>query len=98
MKMIYFPWYLFYLTWKSFHAGVGKTELCKALAECLFDDENAMTRVDMSEYGEKHTVSRLIGAPPGYIGYEEGGTLTESVRRRPYQILLLDEFEKGEII
>jgi ATP-dependent Clp protease ATP-binding subunit ClpB len=75
--------------------GVGKTELCKALAECLFDDENAMTRVDMSEYGEKHTVSRLIGAPPGYVGYEEGGTLTESVRRRPYQILLLDEFEKG---
>jgi len=75
--------------------GVGKTELCKALAEALFDDETAMTRVDMSEYGEKHTVSRLIGAPPGYVGYEEGGTLTESVRRRPYQILLLDEFEKG---
>jgi len=75
--------------------GVGKTELCKALAECLFDDENAMTRIDMSEYGEKHTVSRLIGAPPGYVGYEEGGTLTESVRRRPYQIILLDEFEKG---
>jgi len=75
--------------------GVGKTELCKALAECLFDDENAMTRIDMSEYGEKHTVSRLIGAPPGYIGYDEGGTLTESIRRRPYQILLLDEFEKG---
>lgn len=75
--------------------GVGKTELCKALAECLFDDENAMTRIDMSEYGEKHTVSRLIGAPPGYVGYEEGGILTESVRRRPYQIILLDEFEKG---
>ena len=75
--------------------GVGKTELCKALAQELFDDENAMTRIDMSEYGEKHTVSRLVGAPPGYIGYEEGGTLTESVRRRPYQILLLDEFEKG---
>jgi ATP-dependent Clp protease ATP-binding subunit ClpB len=75
--------------------GVGKTELCKALAESLFDDESAMTRIDMSEYGEKHTVSRLIGAPPGYVGYEEGGTLTESVRRRPYQILLLDEFEKG---
>jgi len=75
--------------------GVGKTELCKALAECLFDDDNAMTRIDMSEYGEKHTVSRLIGAPPGYVGYEEGGTLTENVRRRPYQILLLDEFEKG---
>ena len=74
--------------------GVGKTELCKALAEFLFDDQDAMTRVDMSEYGEKHTVSRLIGAPPGYIGYEEGGVLTESVRRRPYQVLLLDEFEK----
>lgn len=75
--------------------GVGKTELCKALAECLFDDERALTRVDMGEYSEKHTVSRLIGAPPGYVGHEEGGTLTESVRRRPYQILLLDEFEKG---
>jgi len=75
--------------------GVGKTELCKALAQELFDDENAMTRIDMSEYGEKHTVSRLVGAPPGYVGFEEGGTLTESVRRRPYQILLLDEFEKG---
>jgi ATP-dependent Clp protease ATP-binding subunit ClpB len=75
--------------------GVGKTELCKSLAECLFNDETAMTRIDMSEYSEKHTVSRLIGAPPGYVGYEEGGTLTESVRRRPYQILLLDEFEKG---
>lgn len=75
--------------------GVGKTELCKALAEFIFDDQNAMTRVDMSEYGEKHTVSRLIGAPPGYVGYEEGGVLTESVRRRPYQVLLLDEFEKG---
>jgi ATP-dependent Clp protease ATP-binding subunit ClpB len=78
-----------------FLLGVGKTELCKALAECLFNDETAMTRIDMSEYSEKHTVSRLIGAPPGYVGYEEGGTLTESVRRRPYQILLLDEFEKG---
>lgn len=75
--------------------GVGKTELCKALAKFIFDDPNAMTRVDMSEYGEKHTVSRLIGAPPGYIGYEEGGTLTEAIRRRPYQVLLLDEFEKG---
>eukprot|EP00550_Attheya_septentrionalis_P002059 CAMPEP_0198289598 /NCGR_PEP_ID=MMETSP1449-20131203/7717_1 /TAXON_ID=420275 /ORGANISM="Attheya septentrionalis, Strain CCMP2084" /LENGTH=884 /DNA_ID=CAMNT_0043987941 /DNA_START=96 /DNA_END=2750 /DNA_ORIENTATION=- len=75
--------------------GVGKTELCKALAEFIFDDENAMTRIDMSEYGEKHTVSRLIGAPPGYVGYEEGGVLTESIRRRPYQVLLLDEFEKG---
>jgi len=75
--------------------GVGKTELCKALAEFIFDDQDAMTRVDMSEYGERHTVSRLIGAPPGYVGYEEGGVLTESVRRRPYQVLLLDEFEKG---
>jgi ATP-dependent Clp protease ATP-binding subunit ClpB len=65
------------------------------LAEFIFDDEDAMTRIDMSEYGEKHTVSRLIGAPPGYVGYEEGGILTESVRRRPYQVLLLDEFEKG---
>lgn len=76
-------------------SGVGKTELCKALAEFIFDDENAMTRIDMSEYGEKHTVSRLIGAPPGYIGYDQGGVLTEAVRRRPYQIILLDEFEKG---
>mmetsp|Transcript_17751 Transcript_17751/g.35677 ORF Transcript_17751/g.35677 Transcript_17751/m.35677 type:complete len:689 (-) Transcript_17751:376-2442(-) len=75
--------------------GVGKTELCKALASFIFDDENAMTRIDMSEYGEKHTVSRLIGAPPGYVGYEEGGVLTEAVRRRPYQVILLDEFEKG---
>ena len=64
--------------------GVGKTELCKALAECLFDDENAMVRLDMSEFMERHTVSRLIGAPPGYVGYEEGGKLTEAVRRRPY--------------
>ena len=76
-------------------SGVGKTELCKALAEFLFDDENAMTRIDMSEFGEKHTVSRLIGSPPGYVGYEEGGVLTESVRRRPYQVILLDEFEKA---
>lgn len=75
--------------------GVGKTELCKALAEFIFDDPNAMTRIDMSEYGEKHTVSRLIGAPPGYVGYDEGGVLTESIRRRPYQVILLDEFEKG---
>ena len=100
--------------------GVGKTELCKALAEFIFDDPNAMTRIDMSEYGEKHTVSRLIGSPPGYIGYvsgercvcilhavwynanfivynlqEEGGVLTESIRRRPYQVILLDEFEKA---
>ncbi len=65
------------------------------MAEFIFDDEDAMTRIDMTEYGEKHTVSRLIGAPPGYVGYEEGGILTESVRRRPYQVLLLDEFEKG---
>ncbi|KAG7372481.1 Clp protease ATP-binding subunit ClpB [Nitzschia inconspicua] len=76
-------------------SGVGKTELCKALAEFLFDDSNAMTRIDMSEFGEKHTVSRLIGAPPGYIGYEQGGVLTEAVRRRPYQVILLDEFEKA---
>jgi ATP-dependent Clp protease ATP-binding subunit ClpB len=75
--------------------GVGKTELCKALANFIFDDENAMTRIDMSEYGEKHTISKLIGAPPGYVGYESAGQLTESVRRRPYQVLLLDEFEKG---
>ena len=75
--------------------GVGKTELCKALAETLFDDENAMVRVDMSEFMEKHTVSRLIGAPPGYIGYEEGGKLTEAVRRRPYSVVLLDEIEKA---
>ena len=75
--------------------GVGKTELCKAMAQFIFEDKNAFTRIDMSEFGEKHTVSRLIGAPPGYIGYEEGGVLTEAVRRRPYQLLLLDEFEKG---
>ncbi len=75
--------------------GVGKTELAKALAEFLFDDERAMVRIDMSEYGEKHTVSRLVGAPPGYIGYEEGGQLTEAVRRRPYSVVLLDEVEKA---
>jgi len=75
--------------------GVGKTELAKALAEYLFDDESMMTRIDMSEYQEKHTVSRLIGAPPGYIGYEEGGQLTESVRRKPYSVVLLDEIEKA---
>jgi len=75
--------------------GVGKTELCKALAEVLFDDENAMVRLDMSEFMERHTVSRLIGAPPGYIGYEEGGKLTEAVRRRPYCVILLDEIEKA---
>ncbi len=75
--------------------GVGKTELAKALAEFLFDDENAMVRIDMSEYQERHTVSRLIGAPPGYVGYDEGGQLTEAVRRRPYSVLLLDEIEKA---
>jgi ATP-dependent Clp protease ATP-binding subunit ClpB len=75
--------------------GVGKTELCKALAVVLFDDEHAMIRIDMSEFMEKHTVSRLIGAPPGYVGYEEGGMLTEAVRRRPYSVVLLDEIEKA---
>lgn len=75
--------------------GVGKTELAKALADYLFNDENAMTRIDMSEYQEKHSVSRLVGAPPGYVGYEEGGQLTEAVRRRPYSIILLDEIEKA---
>ncbi len=75
--------------------GVGKTELAKALAEFLFDDEDALLRVDMSEYQERHTVSRLVGAPPGYIGYEEGGQLTEAVRRRPYQVILFDEIEKA---
>lgn len=75
--------------------GVGKTELAKTLAEFLFDDENAMTRIDMSEYQERHSVSRLLGAPPGYIGYDEGGQLTEAVRRRPYSVILLDEIEKA---
>ena len=75
--------------------GVGKTELCKALAEVMFDDETAMVRIDMSEFMERHTVSRLVGAPPGYIGYEEGGQLTEAVRRRPYSVVLLDEIEKA---
>jgi ATP-dependent Clp protease ATP-binding subunit ClpB len=74
---------------------VGKTELAKALAEFLFDDERAMVRVDMSEYSEKHSVARLVGAPPGYVGYEEGGQLTEAVRRRPYSVILLDEVEKA---
>jgi ATP-dependent Clp protease ATP-binding subunit ClpC len=74
---------------------VGKTELARALAEFLFDNEDAMVRIDMSEYQEKHTVSRLVGAPPGYIGYEEGGQLTEAVRRRPYQMVLFDEIEKA---
>ncbi|MFM8261658.1 MAG: ATP-dependent chaperone ClpB [Pirellula sp.] len=75
--------------------GVGKTELCKALAEVMFDDEAAMVRIDMSEFMERHTVSRLVGAPPGYVGYEEGGQLTEAVRRRPYSVVLLDEIEKA---
>jgi ATP-dependent Clp protease ATP-binding subunit ClpB len=75
--------------------GVGKTELTKALAAFLFDDDTAMVRIDMSEYMEKHSVARLIGAPPGYVGYEEGGALTEAVRRRPYQVVLFDEIEKA---
>ena len=75
--------------------GVGKTELAKAVAEFLFDDERAMVRIDMSEYSEKHSVARLVGAPPGYVGYEEGGQLTEAVRRRPYSVILLDEVEKA---
>src|SRR5581483_1375452 len=75
--------------------GVGKTELARALAEFMFDDEHAMVRLDMSEYQERHTVARLIGAPPGYVGYDEGGQLTEAVRRRPYAVILLDEIEKA---
>jgi ATP-dependent Clp protease ATP-binding subunit ClpB len=75
--------------------GVGKTELAKALSSYLFNDDNAMTRIDMSEYQEKHAVSRLVGAPPGYVGYEEGGQLTEAVRRKPYSVILLDEIEKA---
>merc|ERR1712224_1056745 len=75
--------------------GVGKTELAKALSSFLFNDENSMTRIDMSEFQEKHAVSRLVGAPPGYVGYEEGGQLTEAVRRRPYSVILLDEIEKA---
>ena len=75
--------------------GVGKTELAKALADFLFDDERALVRIDMSEYGEKHSVARLVGAPPGYVGYEEGGQLTEAVRRRPYTVVLFDEVEKA---
>ena len=75
--------------------GVGKTELAKALSDYLFSDENAMTRIDMSEYQERHAVSRLVGAPPGYVGYDEGGQLTEAVRRRPYSVVLLDEIEKS---
>src|SRR3712207_2732367 len=75
--------------------GVGKTELARALAEFLFDDERAMVRLDMSEFMEKHSVARLIGAPPGYVGYDEGGYLTEAVRRRPYSVVLFDEIEKA---
>ncbi len=75
--------------------GVGKTELARALAEFMFDSQDAMVRIDMSEYMEKHSVSRLVGAPPGYVGYEEGGQLTEMVRRRPYSVVLLDEIEKA---
>jgi ATP-dependent Clp protease ATP-binding subunit ClpB len=75
--------------------GVGKTELCKALASFLFDDENAMVRIDMSEFMEQHSVARLIGAPPGYVGYEEGGRLTEAIKRRPYSVILFDEIEKA---
>ena len=75
--------------------GVGKTELCKTLAEAMFGDENAMIRIDMSEYMEKHTVSRLVGSPPGYVGHEEGGQLTEKVRRKPYSVVLFDEIEKA---
>ncbi len=75
--------------------GVGKTELCKSLANFMFDSEDAMVRIDMSEFMEKHSVARLVGAPPGYVGYEEGGYLTEAVRRKPYSVLLLDEVEKA---
>jgi ATP-dependent Clp protease ATP-binding subunit ClpB len=75
--------------------GVGKTELAKALASYMFDSETALVRIDMSEYMEKHAVSRLIGAPPGYVGYEEGGQLTEAIRRRPYAVILFDEIEKA---
>ena len=75
--------------------GVGKTELARALAEAMFGDENAVIRIDMSEYMEKHSTSRLVGAPPGYVGYEEGGQLTEKVRRKPYSVVLLDEIEKA---
>ncbi len=76
-------------------SGIGKTELAKALAEFMFDDEDALVRIDMSEYREQHAVSRLFGAPPGYVGYEEGGQLTEAVRRRPYRVVLFDEIEKA---
>ena len=79
-------------------SGVGKTELAKALSEFMFDTEEAMIRLDMSEYMEKHTVSRLLGAPPGYVGYDEGGQLTDAVRRRPYSVLLFDEMEKVSLL
>ena len=75
--------------------GVGKTELAKALAEYLFDDENAMTRIDMSEYQERHSVSRLVGAPPGYVGFDQGGLLTDAINKQPHCVLLLDEIEKA---
>lgn len=75
--------------------GVGKTELAKALADVMFGDENAMIRIDMSEYMEKHSVSKLIGSPPGYVGYDEGGQLTEKIRRKPYSVVLFDEIEKA---
>ena len=75
--------------------GVGKTELCKALADFMFDTDDALIRIDMSEYMEKHTVSRLLGAPPGYVGYDEGGQLTDAVRRKPYSVILFDEVEKA---
>src|SRR5438270_6042035 len=75
--------------------GVGKTELARALAQYLFDDEHNMVRIDMSEYQEKHTVARLLGAPPGYVGFEEGGQLTEAIRRKPYSVILFDEIEKA---
>ena len=75
--------------------GVGKTELAKALAELLFDNENNITRIDMSEYQERHSISRLIGSPPGYVGYDESGQLTEAIRRKPYSVVLLDEIEKA---
>src|SRR5699024_6334479 len=75
--------------------GVGKTELCKSLAEAMFGDDNAMIRIDMSEYMERHTVSRLVGSPPGYVGHDEGGQLTEKVRRKPYSVVLFDEIEKA---
>ena len=87
--------YFVHISCNLLYSGVGKTELAKALSEFLFDTEDAMIRIDMSEYMEKHTVSRLLGAPPGYVGYDEGGQLTDAVRRRPYSVLLFDEMEKA---